>query len=227
MIKTILLGYWVILKELLTFASNLIRYRKSPQYLKAEMYLLKHYCFRNPYRMCRRYIERLKEPSQPYGETPLCEIEKILDDQNITSNDLFVDLGCGRGKLLYWVSAQYPCLVKGVEINPTFVKLGNKIIQSLQASQRISIVEASFFTANISTATVIYLYAIALEDKQLTMLASLLSQHPPETRIISVSDPLNDYCDEPLFETIKTYEATFLWGKTTLFLQCPLGWTSS
>lgn len=222
MLKTIFLAFWVPIKELLIFVTNLTRYRSSRAYLKVEFYLFRYYLFRNPYLLCRRYLVGINEPSQPYGETPLRVIEKILKSQSLTKEDLFVDLGCGRGKLLFWVAAHYPCKVKGVDINPSFVAVGNRIIDALHWYPKVSMVEASYFTANISKATVIYVYAIALDDDSLSQLAILLAQHPPETRIISVSDPLNEYCVTPLFETIETFDATFLWGRTTLFLQCPL-----
>ncbi len=219
-IKLTLLGIIVNIKEIVGYFSDLLRYRKQSNYLCAEGWLAIHYLFINPYRTCRRYFMRTGQPIQPYGETPLRTLESISESLQISEHDHFFDLGCGRAKLLFWMSSRYPCRITGVELNPTFNRITRRIIDRLGCA--IELIESDIFTVDLSKATIIYLYGSAFEQSAIEKLTEILSRLSKETRIITISYPLNDYCEEPRFETVDTFTSTFLWGKTVAFLQKPL-----
>ena len=221
-LKLITLGITTSLKELMTYLQNLYHYRHCPHYLAIEYALFREYLFNNPYRLCKRYFKQLKVTEQPYGETPLNQIEAVFNAIPLQADDCFIDAGAGRGKLALWVAARYGCRVKGIEINPAFIHFGYKIVDRCQLAHQVSFALCDFSTANLSEATVIYLYGIAFDDDTMAQIAFQLSQLSPSTKIITVSDPLNEFCETAQFETTATFTCTFTWGKTTLYMQTPL-----
>ena len=220
-VKLTLLGVVVNIKEIVRYSSDLIRYRRAANYLSIEWWLAIYYLFLNPYRICSHYFKKNGMDAQPYGETPLATIEPILASLQLSEQDHFIDLGCGRAKLLFWMSTRYSCRLTGIELNPTFNRISSKIITRLQLP--IELIESNIFDEDLSSATVIYLYGSAFEDEVIEQLAQRVGKLSKETQIITISYPLNEYCEEPLFETVQSFTTTFLWGKTTAYLQKPLG----
>ena len=223
-IKDGLYWYVVTAKSLALLLGEWYRYRKQRNFLRAELLLWLSYLMKNPYQLCRRFFAEKDLPSQPYGETPLLVLEKAISRIAPEQGQLFLDLGCGRGRLLFWASDRFQLQAKGVEINPTFCTIADQVVSRLGLDEQIIIAEASFLAANLHQAKIIYCYAAALEQSTFDAMIARLSHLSTETWIISVSDPLNSYLSEPAFETFDAVHGQFLWGKTTLFLQKPLGY---
>jgi hypothetical protein len=75
---------------------------------------------------------------------------------------------------------------------------------------------ADFLTADLSQATVIYLYGTCLKDTTIDALADRFSTLSKEVKIITVSFPLSDYSSS--FVTRQSFIASFPWGKGEVYL---------
>jgi SAM-dependent methyltransferase len=221
LLKLILLGYYYSAIELAEYCRSLIRYRHMPKYLKYELLLLWKYLLVNPYNSCKIYLQRLGFTEQPYGETPLPLMEKILNKFPLSNRDVLLDLGCGRGKLCFWVACRCPCQVIGMDINSTFINKAKSIARQLELVN-LTFIEQDIFSDNLPASTHIYLYGSAYADDVLLKLAVTLAKRPTFTTIFSVSFSLNDYCETPRFETVAVLSARFLWGETEVYIQKPL-----
>lgn len=223
-VKLLVIGLWVGFKEVIFFFQDLIRYRHSGQFIKVEWLLWKKYLFINPYYLCKRHLRSLNLEDQPYGETTLRSLDHILARAQICEDDYFVDLGCGRGKLVFWVNCHYNCRSLGIDLNPIFMQHAKAITQQLSFA-KVEFSEGAIEDFDLSKATVLYLYGSAFTDDFLYELTKKLQSLSQNTKIISVSFPLNDYCQLPAFETIDAMEIQFIWGSSTVYVQKPLGVT--
>ena len=58
-------------------------------------------------------------PAIPSSKRSLIELEKVIKKYATKKNFVFVDLGCGTGKLLFKVAKKFPdAKFFGVEVNP-------------------------------------------------------------------------------------------------------------
>jgi len=76
-----------------------------------------------------------------------------------------------------------------------------------------------FFDADLTDATVIYLYGSCLNDGDITKLANKIALLPSGTKVITVSYPLSEYCEKDAFVVMNLFTANFTWGKAEVFLQ--------
>src|SRR5689334_11733546 len=86
------------------------------------------YFWRNAYGISKRFLkERGAADIQLYGETPLTTWAKIAEHCGISKNDRFVDLGCGRGRGVFFLSSYIGCSAIGIEQIPEFVEKAQSI----------------------------------------------------------------------------------------------------
>jgi hypothetical protein len=112
----------------------------------------------------------------------------------------------------------YQCRAVGVDINPAF------IIQARTIKRKLGIGGVEFELANpmdldYRDATVIYLYGTAFTDEAIAKLIGRFAALKPGTRIVSVSYPLSNYTDAPLFELERRFRGKYLWGYADIYVQ--------
>ncbi|MFA5623048.1 MAG: hypothetical protein WC981_02355 [Candidatus Dojkabacteria bacterium] len=93
----------------------------------------------------------------PFYTTPKKASKKIIDLFNLSSKDSFVDLGSGDGRMVFETYRRYKCKSTGYEISPVlllFVKLKKLLLYPF--NPKIQIKEESFFSADLSSYSVIY-----------------------------------------------------------------------
>lgn len=61
-----------------------------------------------------------------YQPTPYFIIEKIIDYLKPTPNDIFIDLGCGKGRVVFLVALQKLKKVIGVELNKELIDIAQR-----------------------------------------------------------------------------------------------------
>lgn len=184
---------------------------------KCDQALLKAYRGLNPYRMTKEFL-KLKGISNvhQYGETPLTVMAQIARECSLTPTDRLIELGCGRGRGVFFLSEMIGCSVHGIEWNPLFVSLA----QSIPAS-KASFSCQDMCSADLSQASVIYLYGTCLDEESIQKLLSKLEGVAKETKIITISYPLSDY--SPSFVVSKQFQVSFPWGNTEAYLNLPQG----
>lgn len=206
--------------DILEFLTTVRRYYPNAQFRRADLQCLWIYLMRNPDKICQRYLKKFPDNTvqKIYGETFFSTLETIAKALNLNGEDVIYDLGCGRGRSIFWFNAMYQCRAIGVEINPEFV------IQARKIQKKVGVKEVEFIFANLMDvdyldATVIYFYGTAFTDEAITRLVEHFRTLKSGTRIVSVSYPLNDYTNAPLFELQQTLKGKYLWGNADIYIQ--------
>ena len=194
-------------------------YYRDPDFCSIDRALLKKYIFRSPYRISKRYLKQKREKDlYTYGETPLSTLEKMARVAEIKPLDRVLELGCGRGRGVFFLGHFYNCAVVGIERIPQFVKLARHVASRFEI-QNVSFECGDMFKIDWPESDVIYLYGTCLQDKEIGALIQKLKTFPKGTRILSVSYPLIDYDQSETFKVLKRFPVSFPWGETEAFLQ--------
>ncbi|MFS8563151.1 MAG: hypothetical protein LVR00_01975 [Rhabdochlamydiaceae bacterium] len=156
----------------------------------------------NPYKVPKAF---------PYGETPLTTLQQIANRWSISSADYFVELGCGRGRGVFFMSYYTGCKAKGVDWVSVFIS-NAQMAQRMCSNLPVTFVCADITQVDLSSATVIYLYGTCLDDPTIARLSETFKQLPPQVKIITVSYPF------PGLTIQDQMEASFPWGKTDVYM---------
>jgi SAM-dependent methyltransferase len=180
----------------------------NPKFRQQDRALKRAYRFSNPYRMNKRFLKQLGYSEvDTYGETSLTTLAQIVRKCEISPQDHVVELGCGRGRGLFFLSHFIGCSATGIEWHPEFAaraqKLGGNVIC------------ADMLDTDFSKGTVIYLFGTCLPDATIERLIQRFDLLPATTKIITVSFALTDYSSK--FRVVKEFDGRFPWGETSIF----------
>lgn len=216
------INFVVTMRNFIEFIKVAFRYYGNLSFLKADIALRLMYFFHNPFSISKRFLmNKGEENIYAYGETPLTTLEKIAREAGIESKDCVYELGAGRGKGCFWLNTIIGCSVVGIEYIPEFVERANRIKNRLRLS-RIEFCLDDILKADLTGATVCYLYGTCLEDTAIKRLIRKFSMLPEGTKIITVSYPLSDYLDNTdhsSFELVKHFTAPYTWGEADIYVQ--------
>lgn len=104
----------------------------------------------------KRYI--LWAPSFQGSPDGIYGINETLQFMNLKPNDVLFDLGCGDGRILCEAVIQYGCRGVGIDIDPKMRKIARTNIRTLGLKDKIEIRKGNIFKADLSGATVCYMY---------------------------------------------------------------------
>jgi len=136
----------------------------------------------------------------PYGETPLRVLYEMGKAAGLKPTDHFVDLGCGRGRAVFFMSHVFGCRATGIDLTHSFISRARKL-----KTDRTEFICQDFFNYDLKDATCIYLYGTTYATERLQQL-----KFPADARLLTVS--------EPLLSPHKEIRARFPWGQSTIFL---------
>lgn len=140
----------------------------------------------------------------PYGETPLRALFTMAKAAQIKPTDHFVDLGCGRGRAVFFMSHFFGCKATGIDLTTSFICRAKKLAAK-HGKARVSFHAQDFLKYDLKEATCIYLYGTTYSDEMLQQL-----RFPQGSRVITVSQSLQRHSKE--------LHAQFPWGQGSLFL---------
>ncbi len=182
--------------------------RRFPFFKGYERAFRRAYRFANPFRICRAYSEE-----NIYGETPLPAFAQIAKLCDLKSDDILLELGCGRGRGALFLNQLIGCRVMGIDCVPFFIHTAQNIAASLQ---NVSFRCEDMLKTDFSQATAIYLYGTCLSDETILSLIERFKALPSSVKIITVSYALIDY--SPEFYTSKQFSVMFPWGEGDVYL---------
>jgi hypothetical protein len=192
---------------------------RFPGFIRYEKAFARAYRFRNPFRICKKFLrERGEKWVDAYGETPLPVFAQIAHECALSREDTLIELGCGRGRGVFFLSHLIGCRVIGVDWIPDFIQHAESISESFFPRLPISFHCQEMRFSNFSDVSAIYLYGTCLSDEEISSLVSRFESMPPSTKIITVSYPLRDYSAR--FFTLKQFTASFPWGDAEIYLNC-------
>ncbi len=225
-------GVWYALayrlRRLLEYLKGVWGYYGHRDFRNTDLALVLNYLGANPYYVARRFAAAKGEKElYTYGETPLTTLAEICQRCGLTSKDVVFELGCGRGRACFWLRTVFGCQqVIGIDYNPYFVKLAQYIARE-KSIQGLEFRCEDILHADLSGATVIYLYGSVLDADFIERLAARVAQLPRGTKVLTVSYSLQEYATKPLFETVEVFSARFTWGVATVYWQQVVGDPSS
>lgn len=202
------------------FLITVTRYYPNARFRRADLRCLWAYFMRNPDAICHRYLRNFPddEVQKIYGETFFTTLDAIAKAVELSERDIVYDLGCGRGRGVFWLNAIHGCRAVGVEINPAFV-IEARRIQKKAGIDGVEFILANLMDIDYEEATVIYLYGTAFSDEAIVRLVERFKGLKPGTRIVTVSYALTDYMEAPLFELEQRFKGKFLWGYANIYVQ--------
>lgn len=120
----------------------------------------------------------------PVSKPILIEIEKVI---GINDNSVVYDLGCGDGRVLFYLSKLHPkAKFVGVERGtfPLFLAKVDAVFNKNKKGNQVKIINADFFKADLSNATHIFTYL--RPDVMDNLLPKLDQELKKGTKLISV-----------------------------------------
>jgi len=209
----------VAYRNMIEFMRVVARYYPNREFGRLDRYLLRNYLLVNPYKISKQFLLEKKESQvNVYGETPLTTLELIATECNIQSDDVVYELGSGRARTCFWLRFFIGCRVVGIEQVPTFVKISQHVRRRFGV-KGVKFMYQDFLDADYTEASVIYFYGTCSETSFIRQLINKLKKLPTGTKIITISYPLANDADPPLFKLIKNFPAKFTWGEAMVYLQ--------
>jgi SAM-dependent methyltransferase len=208
----------VKLRNLVEYIKVIFLYYGNARFRQVDLAFIRSYVFMNPYRISKKFLAlRHEKDLYAYGETPITTFGVIAKQCGITKADTVFELGCGRGRGCFWFNTYLGCQVVGIEYIPEFVEKAYAIKKAYDLAG-IEFRLQDILEADLSGATVIYLYGTCYESLFIKKLTKLMKALPPGTKVISVSYPLTDYAPDQ-FKVTKEFVAPFTWGHADVYLQ--------
>ena len=193
------------------------RYYSNQAFRLLDRALRKAYRFKNPYTLSRKFLKKKGEQDiHLYGETYLTTYEKIGKACRLTAKDRVLELGCGRGRGVFFLSRYFGATVHGVEWIPQFVHIAQSIATAYSSAHTTFACEDFMYT-DLKDYTVIYLFGTCLKDAEVERLIRRFQILPKGVKIVTVSYPLTQY--RPSFTIQKEFSALFPWGEARIYIQ--------
>lgn len=129
-----------------------------------------------------------------YAPTPWGLLERVLPVDEVTEQDVFLDLGCGMGRVLLEAAMRYPfARVGGVELVPRLAAAAREVLR--QNSRRLRCREWEVVTSDVldytvpDDVTIAYLYdpfTGPVFDAALDRLEASVERRPRRLRVVYV-----------------------------------------
>ncbi len=188
-------------------------YYNNPRFKQQDQALKKEWRWINPYAESRRFLARKGESEiHTYGETPLTVFALIAERLRLKKEDLFLDLGCGRGRGVFFLQTYFGCKAYGVDWVPSFIHKARSVARSTCCSAGFELgpIHESKF---IEQAQVIYLAWTCIEEEERAEVEQALVRVLPGTQVITISYPLQSQD----FTLSFTSCVSFPWGEAEIF----------
>lgn len=192
------------------------RFYRNGHLMRADLLWMLEYALKSPFTISRQATQGQQIPSDlsVYGETPWTTLAQICDAVGLQPGEVFVDLGAGTGRNLLFVHYWYGAQAVGYELIPRFVEKFNWLKKHLHLTKIVEIYEKNWFEINLK-GDVFLLVGTCYSDFHLQIAQKKLSELPVQTRIVTVSYPL----DAAYFDLLRSFEAPFSWGSGTVYIQ--------
>ncbi len=175
------------------------QFYQDPHYKVLDQTLIKG---PNPYRIKEAF---------PYGETPLCSLKKIGDRFGLKASDKVVDLGCGRGRGVFFLAQHYGCEVAGIDMIGPFIERAQRLAKDDQGL-KVTFSCGDMRKFDFSQATFVFFYGTTFSDEFVEELKQAMKALPKGGKIVTVSYPLEG------FEVVDQFIVSFPWGSGDVYL---------
>ena len=119
----------------------------------------------------------------PYVPTPWHVVDRMLEEVDVTEEDVVFDLGSGDGRILMRAAKRLGARGVGYEINADLVEEARSAVEAAGVADQVEIRDRDIFDADLSSATVVTLFLVTSAHRRLR--PKLLNELQPGTRIAS------------------------------------------
>lgn len=190
------------------------RYYKNSCFCKLDRALKRAYFLQNPYTISRKFMtEKREKEVHVYGETPLTSLESIAKKCALSSNDHLIDLGCGRGRALFFLVSHFGCTGEGIDWVPTFIEKAKQVVEEV-GERRLAFCLQNLAESDLSKASVLYLAGTCMEEKDIASIIRATEKLKQGAKVISVSFPL----EAAHLKLQEEFQVPFLWDTAAVFL---------
>lgn len=174
-----------------------------------------------PYHLARWEAERLDlkktgltSRDLTYGETPYYSVKKIIKEiRPGGAEDLFVDLGSGIGKIVFFTALYFNLESLGIEINPALFRAADEIREKLKIKKAV-FVAGNVLGEDFSRGTIFYLHGTSWGEEVFKKLVAKFEETRPGALILSVSHPLQ----ADFLKFVKKIKIDLNWGREPLYI---------
>lgn len=186
--------------------------------------LLLFYLHDSPYSVIKREGAQtpVRVENLTYGETPVLSAGKILSRLSPSSEDTLIDLGCGRGQVVFAAHCLFGMEAIGIDIIPTFVSRGARISVWMGTSQKVRFIKENLAWIPdelLQRATIFYLSGTTFDDEQMEKIVARLERARLGTRLITLSEELKS----PLYRVEGSDSFDFTWGRSEVYFHRKVG----
>ncbi len=187
--------------------------RRVPGLLKVEALYFAFYLLRFPAWEIWLQTRGVDRPRQDFrfGETPYPTGLEILHQAEVGPQDVFYDLGAGKGKMTFLAALACGCRAVGLEMLASYTLVGNRMVRALGWTDRIDFRHADFLQADLRPATVLYTAASSWSPTTREALLDRVDELTPGTRWISVGWE----CPHPRLELLAARRPLSSWRRAT------------
>lgn len=156
--------------------------------------------------------------SPTYGEITPEGVDILVQELDVTKDDVFYDLGCGVGKFVLQMYLETPARKSvGVELAPTRIRYAQKVKDKLAEHKRIlpdkeiHFKEENMLDTPLEDATIIYVSSTCFSNDFMKKVVEKLAQLKPGLRLITLTQlPENEH-----FERVKELTIPMTWSSST------------
>ena len=148
-----------------------------------------------------------------YGESPLRVLELINTHCSPKSGTVFMELGCGTGRLSFAAAMQYQMKALGVDAIPSFIRRAQRICRLLGRDD-VHFVKGDLFDLDWSTADMLYITTTTFTEETLSRFHLKASEVKEGGWLISLTHPPKGEG----WSLMNTVVVDCSWGVATLFM---------
>jgi SAM-dependent methyltransferase len=131
----------------------------------------------------------------PFVPTPTNIVRRMLKLAEVGPDDVVYDLGCGDGRILFMAIEEFEAKrAVGYDINPTMAEPLQNKIENSGLGDRIEVINANFFEADLSPASVVTMYLTTSGNSKLR--PKLEEELRVGARIVSHDFPVHNWTTE-------------------------------
>ncbi len=131
----------------------------------------------------------LYKDGEDYQPTPYKKLEKVVEYLKLSSDDVCADLGCGKGRVVFFFASQKVKKVIGVELVENLVNIAKKNLNSLKIKDRatVEIFLGDVTSFNFEECTIFFLFnpfGYKTLEKVILNIKNTLVTNPRRIRIL-------------------------------------------
>ena len=128
------------------------------------------------------------EGGNHYAPTCYWNLDEVFKDTKFTAEDHFVDIGCGKGRVLaWWIGKNLPGKCTGIELDPFVAGVARKWLKRYP-EDRVRLIEGNALEQEYNEYTIIYIFRPFAKEFLIRFIERLESQLTHPIRFYYMSD---------------------------------------